>query len=522
MRDPDSTSRDLTAAERLELAAPLRLAVADVVDLLDGTNRKQWVVNQWRKRPNDPFPEPVSGGRSPRFDAAEVLRWLWDEEVLADDRPAPEWFWQQAVKVLPPAVETSERAHLRGYLAALVAVAADRARTGGGPLGPAKDDLVAAAWAIERGQPHLHGLLAPALDRVTPDPDVVALLCRTLAMALTPSPDRPMATPAAQLLDRALADLADLSPETAVSHWLLVELVSTVSAAWSADAVLDPACGEALVLSEMATARGGRLRVAAMEIDVEAANIARIRFALRGCSLDVRVVDPLGSDGMPVTGRAEASAARANPGHGSFDIVVLDPPSGKQVPGLSQWLDLVDGALATGGRAAVAVPASSLRANASGAGALHRRQVAAVVLVPARARHAVRDAQAVAIIEADGGCEQVLVVDLRHVTHRNEDNPIGAVADLVNQWISGQRVAGDAQRAFTDRTGVRAWVRTAAEVLADGVLPAPAAVSDVVLDQVIDLRAALEADADVPGADKLRRALEVFAKKHRRHRVGDD
>ncbi len=471
MSDPDPARRDPTETERLELAGQLLVSVGDVVDLLDGRNRKPWVVNQWRKRPEDPFPAPVRGGRSPQFHGDDVLTWLWDHDQLARDRPGPVWFWPQAVKLLPGAAKPADRTHLRSYLAALV------------------EDVVAP------------GSVDPRLGPVVPDPDVVGLLRRTLTLALTVSAEPSTGSSAAELLDAGLAILGELFPESAVSHWLLVELVAAITGSWPGTAVLDPACGEALVLAELAASRRS-LTAVAMELDPEAAATARVRFDLRSLPVDLRFGDAFGETFEDDVG--------------AFDIVVLDPPTGRGVPGLGHWLTLVDRMLAPAGRAAVALPAGSLRANASAAEVLHRRQVSAVVLLPSLVRPTTRDTQALVVLEAAGGCEKVLVIDLRHVKHRDEATMTAAVAGLVNQQVSEPAGTGASIDAFTTQTGVRAWLLTTAEIVADGVLPAPATASVDLLARVADLEVVLAVDPQLTGSDKLQRALRIFANKHRR------
>lgn len=484
--------------DRLGMAAGLLLRVGDVVDLLEGKHAKAWVVNQWRKRSSDPFPAPVVGGRSPRFDAVEVLPWLWDRDLLTRDRPGPAWFWRQAVRTLPAAIEHDERAHLRNYLAAMVMVAV-QVRDAGGALGSTSADLADVARALESQHPELRGLLIDALAQITPGADVVALLCRTLSAALVASTAEDPSSTAPGLLDDALVALAELWPETAVSHLMLVDLVATITASWPASTALDPACGEALVLTELAQSRRPRFRAVAVERDHGAAATARIRFALRGLPVDVRTgdaFDVLASEGE------------------TFDLVVLDPPAGRGIPGLSQWLALVDRVLERTGRAAVAVPASALRANAAAAELLHRRQVSAVMLLPSLVRSGVRDAQALVVMEAAGACEQVLVVDLRSVKPRDGDPHTEQVAALVNRWLDDQPAARPAIDAFVEQTTIPVRVLPADVVVADGVVPPPVEASADVHVAIAGLQAALAADPALVGADKLQRALGIFARKH--------
>lgn len=484
--------------DRLEMAGHLLLRVGDVVDLLEGKHAKAWVVNQWRKRLSDPFPAPVAGGRSPRFDAAEVLSWLWDRDLLDRDRPEPAWFWLQAVRTLPAGTRADERAHLRNYLAALVTVAAEE-HAGGAALGPSTAALVDSAKAVEAQRSELRGLLADALSRTAPSPDVVALLCRTLSTALEAQSTTRAAPAAPQLLDDALGVLAELWPDTAVSHWLLVELVSTLTASWPTAAVLDPACGEALVLAALAHRDGSQIQAVAVEKDREAAATARLRFVLHDLPIEVRV-----GDAFSLTAGDD----------GAFDLVVLDPPTGREGPGLSQWLALVDRVLSRTGRAAVALPAGSLRANAAAAEVLHRRQVSAVVLLPPLVRPAVRDAQALVVIEASGACEQVLVVDLRLVRPRHGELHTSALAALVDCWLDDRAGAGAAITAFEERTKVPIRVLDADVVVANGPVPVAAEAGADVQDAVAALQVALAANPGLTGAEKLQWALGVFARKH--------
>lgn len=507
-RRAPGTANRAHRAELARIAEKLVVTVSDVAELVD---RPPWAVTQWRKRVSDPFPEPISAGRSPQFNAGEVLAWLRVNEGLGEDRPSASWYWRHAVALLPAATDPTQRPHLRGYVAALVALGAALHDVGRSTntrqlaLGASSASLVAAAERVEQQRSEWDGLLATRLAMVDPDPDVLGTLTRTIDLVLEAASQRSQSKlpVSAKLFDDGLTALAELAPDAAASHPLLVDLASAITSSWPGATVLDPACGEAMLLARVDSDRRPRLLVG-IERDPQVAGTARTRLALRGSTAEIIYADALrGADLVD---------------H-SVDIVLLDPPTGGSAAGLGSWLALVTRVLALGGRAAVAMPAASLRASASAAELLHRRRVAAVVLLPPTVRHAARDTQSLTIIGSAGQHEQILVADLRPVRPSRSVRPaeharqFNGVAHLIDAWLADPDADGADLPAFRDRTGIRAEIVGAAEALVSGVTTvSTTAPSPEIADAVANLQGLLAGGRDLPGADRLDKALRSFAR----------
>ena len=488
-----------------EAATQLLVTVGDIAAL---TGKRPSVVSRWRKQPVRPFPEPVSGGRSPMFNATEALVWLEEHGHLLEGQPGSAWFWRQAVRVLPAATDAAQRAHLRSFVASLVALGAAGHRRLGSKhpnsatihelptTAPALRDL---ARTIEDRQPALRGLLVSGLEEADPDPEVLAILVVALDHALLAvTADASGVPTSSDLLDDALATLAELSPGAPVTQDTLADLIAAITGDWAATKVLDPACGEGALLTRLAE-RGARTRtLVGIEIDARAARIARIRLALRGVDAEIDIQDAFRS-GIPDR---------------SFDAVVIDPPAGDGGRGTSRWLTLASNVLAPGGRAAVVVPAASLRSNAAGGEALRQRRVAAIVLLPPTVRHGVRDTQALALLSARGGHAKVLVVDLSdHRTSRNP-SPCPQIARLLNHWFADPATAESQLVAFTKNTHIRTDVIDSRDALAQGpIRPIIPRLPSELEEAVLHLQRLLDQNPDLRGAEKLADSLHLFAKR---------
>ena len=161
--------------------------------------------------------------------------------------------------------------------------------------------------------------------------------------------------------------------------------------------VLDPAAGEGDLLIWAAGRTGSAAARHGSDRDPAAWRVARVRLLLRGLSADLHLADSLVDD--PFTDRR-------------VDAVLVDPPLyGDTTP--VEWMRYAVMHLAEAGRAAVAMPARSGPRSAL-AEALQRREVEAIVLLPASARSDAREPLAVALFAAPSErFDRVLVVDLR-------------------------------------------------------------------------------------------------------------
>ncbi len=82
------------------------------------------VVNHWRKRAHHPFPKPMAGGRSPRYNLAAVVQWLAETKKLNTPLSAL-FLWKKTVKVAYRTLDEENRPHLRSYITALAILAQD-------------------------------------------------------------------------------------------------------------------------------------------------------------------------------------------------------------------------------------------------------------------------------------------------------------------------------------------------------------------------------------------------------------
>lgn len=487
-------------------AAHLQLTVGDVATL---AAVHPSAVSRWRKRAADPFPEPISGGRSPLFNGAEVLAWLREHGHLATGQPDAAWYWAQAIRVLPAATPAGQREHLRGFVASLVALGAAVHQL----LDPAhpraevpralpdqQSALRDLADRVEHDHPALRGLIVAGLGEVTPASEVLTTVVGALDRALRDTEDDGRARDgAAELLDVALETLAGLSPGAPVTRTALADIFAATAGAWPGTRVLDPACGEAEVLTRLARAAAGGRTLVGGDIDPAVTRTARIRLALSGVEAEVVTADAI---------------REPPPGWGGFDIVVIDPPSRAQTGKTADWLVLAIEALAPGGRAAITVPASALRANAAGDEVLRRGQVAAAILLPPTIRHGVRDTQALAILTT-GHHERILVVDLTGRRPAGAADPVTEAAELVNAWLDAPDDAVRVLGAFTRRTRALARVLTNHEAQVEGVLrPARPRLPSDVEDAVAQLQQVLADHPELADTDKLAYALDRFAKVH--------
>ncbi|MGI8755650.1 MAG: methyltransferase domain-containing protein [Acidimicrobiales bacterium] len=516
MKTPPLDPSDLAEHQELDaVAGQFLISVGDVVAL---SGRPPWAVAQWRKRVADPFPEPVEGGRSPQFNAAQVLDWLRSQRdskqaLLPPGEPRPAWFWNQAAALLPGATSADERQHLRVYVAALVTLGAalrtesrPSQRGTGRALDATAADLNTQAKKVEQRRPDLRGLLVANLTLVTPKAEVLATLTLTLDHALRP-PARDgsdIGMVAAGLLDDALDTLTELAATAPTTHPLVADITGKIARHWPATRALDAACGEGVLLAELAR-RHPDLELVGVDLDEAAAATARLRLGLRAANAEVRNIDALLTDDLR---------------DGGFDIAVLDPPAGD----LGPWVELMSDALTAQGHAVVALRATSLRGSAESLVA--HRQTAAVVLLPASVRQGGRDTQALAVVSRTGGHDTILVVDLSHlrppVLKHGQSEQIGS---LVAHWLMHPD-ASEAERAtFSDETGLRSHLvearRAERTSLVDLIEPEPDVASErEVRAAVAKLEDTLSRCDDVEGADELRTALAAFsrANRTRRHR----
>lgn len=162
----------------------------------------------------------------------------------------------------------------------------------------------------------------------------------------------------------------------------------------SSQEVFDPVCGFGGTL--LAAARAGAERVVGVDVNGQAINVARMRFALHGVQAELHTADVLESEPR------------------SFDAVVADPPMGG-VPGrevkarwgvkggvdsAGVWLRVIQRSLADDGRGVVLVPASALRRSTTFAELAETGHIESVIILPSRAYAGLRIPVALLVMTA--------------------------------------------------------------------------------------------------------------------------
>jgi SAM-dependent methyltransferase len=202
------------------------------------------------------------------------------------------------------------------------------------------------------------------------------------------------------LLDDGLDALTAARGASAVStsHGLAAAMVALLDS--TKLSVLDPAAGEAELLIWWA-ARAGDGKWFGAELAADTWRVAKSRLLLRGLDADLRQADSLHADPFPSTRVA---------------AVMVDPPLYDERSTPDDWIRYAVRHLDDGGRAVIVVPARSGPRSVL-AEPFRRREVEAVVVLPASMRPDAREPLALAVVGTGiDPFERVLVVDLRRTT----------------------------------------------------------------------------------------------------------
>jgi hypothetical protein len=503
--EPASTPRPSTDSYQISTSEIAALAKVDPS-----------VVSNWRKRHQDTFPQPVVEGRRKLFDADAVLNWLADNGKMVRK---PEWLGSRTLGQLAMKTDMS-----RDGLAAFVLIGALAHGLVPGVKAPEarrlpavtssrrtfKSGLRHLARELEDAHVELAGLLVDAIGhRTTPGPRLAAVAGVILGGFETDEP-------ATGMLDGALDVLATdraRGPATWTSH-ALAEIMVALACRPGAS-VLDPAAGEGELLIWAAGRTGSDASRHGTDRDAAAWRVARVRLLLRGLTSDLHVADSFEND--PFIDRR-------------VDAVLVDPPLYGDAPAV-EWLRYAVTHLAEGGRAAIAMPARSGPRSAL-AEAFRRREVEAVVLLPASARSDARGPLAVALLAPPPQrFDRVLVVDLRRssrsvwsrqalastVSFRPTDRlPVGWIETVLDDFRRGAtefdpeplRDMSTAGEAPTARSVPAS--RAAVEIL-DGDVSGPIRPSRAA--QLAERLTAQLNDERDPASAELRRALEAYLRQ---------
>ncbi|MDQ6695863.1 MAG: SAM-dependent methyltransferase [Actinomycetota bacterium] len=416
----------MAAGDEDHALARVTLNTREVSDLADVDPA---VVTAWRsgrsgfkkgsdpgsKATSRPFPQPLSAGRSPTFDAREVVEWLRLHDRLARE-PDPAWYWRQVVKALPTRVRSEEdRARIRAFVAAEVArrvIAPPEPQPAGGPTASEVKAAIVPRTLAE---------LQTALDRALAAGD-------------------PLLEPV-RLLEDALDALDSLSPAASATSPALARLMDAMAGPPANERVLDPACGEGELLLHLVKGASQDPLVEGIERDPDAAFIARTRCRLRHVPVNVRTADSLSPDAALDDRR--------------YVTIVLDPPAGKRRSGHKEWIQLVRDHLADDGRGCVAVPTTALRSAGTAGAQIPEGAVEAVALLPSYIRTEARGPQVLCVLTRHTDNRHVLVIDLSRAA-----NP-GALRDKRPSTKVVVDPADDVRRLVADWRNSRSRSRLA-------------------------------------------------------------
>jgi hypothetical protein len=344
----------------------LLVGVTDLQRLLE--LKTPAVVTNWRTRASD-FPADRSDGTQPKYNLLEVLTWLRDSGPRGTQPPSitPKKWWELSAKAFHRQANVPST---RRTMVALVLLwhqllhdhtvvtnggrdrwqalvqAAEHGNVGRSglddmhPFGFAELLRDTAQWAELAGQ-GLRDLIAAPL---TVDRDAAALLA-DLVTVLAFDTDTP---PWERM--RIVLRLPELDRRTRTqlrsTYGELARVMAAVAAPKAGNLVLDPAAGEAGLLSECWFLEH-RLQLVGQEIHEGTMQVAKSRLRVSG--IDVRWGEP------------GADSVRDDPHRGlRADVVVVDPPIGDDAPPLTAWLDHGLQHLTAEGTLVITLPAHEL------------------------------------------------------------------------------------------------------------------------------------------------------------------
>jgi 2-polyprenyl-3-methyl-5-hydroxy-6-metoxy-1,4-benzoquinol methylase len=311
-------------------------------------------VTNWRTRYSN-FPAPRRPGSRPLFNLDEIVEWyLWEgpgrrrdlkSEAHSWDDPA--WRWTKTVQAFRA---VADGADITSNLVALIALRHALVDRGidaqeWSALVESTDPesiLPGLIGRVERADRNLYGLLTPA--GAVPESahpylhDVLADLDATSASSTS-----------AELVDAVLAVRDEFLVTRHASSATSVPLARCIVAAAQLEpgmSVLDPAVGEGALVLGAARSLQGRLTILGGDNNRAALRIARSRLYVNG--FDEYLVKTE-VDSLVTHEFADVTA----------DVVLLDPPVDK-TQRVDTWLRFAVEHVKPGGRAVVAIPASSL------------------------------------------------------------------------------------------------------------------------------------------------------------------
>ena len=405
------------------------------------------VVNHWRKRTHNPFPKPMAGGRSPRYDLAAVVQWLAETKKL--NAPLSALFlWKKTVKVAYRTLDEENRPHLRSYITALTFLAQDtyaeecfksapRHFSGHGK----KINAATIRVGIKNG--YLKAICRH-LEQPLLDSENLGRVWAAYQFALDESENwytSETGTPAGALLDEALDALseAEVVRSSHTTNRPLVNLVTEIVRGLPVrpENVLDIACGEGTLMVDLWLNGPKDTTLFGIDNNQQSTEIALARFGLHGVKEGIACI-------------ACADATRWPLSETQPDVTLIDPPKPTQTRvNHMYWESLARTPLTPkmNARALVFCPAPKNVVTV----APDEKNLEAVILLPARLNSETRDGVALKIFTYfDYRCEKTLVIDLSDIkiehfalgTHAsNQENlPLKEAAEAVASWRKRLRI----------------------------------------------------------------------------------
>jgi hypothetical protein len=406
------------------------------------------VVNHWRKRAHHPFPKPMAGGRSPRYNLAAVVRWLAETKKLNTPLSAL-FLWKKTVKVAYRTLNEDQRPNLRSYITALAVLSQDndadeyfndapRHFFGHGK----KINAATISGGIKNGdlKEICRHLAQPLLA-----PENLGRVWAAYHLALDESENwytSKTGTPAGALLDEALDALseAEVARSSHTTNRPLVDLVTDIvnGIPVRPENVLDIACGEGTLMIDLWLNGPKNTTLSGIDNNQQSSDIALARFGLHGIKEGVARI-------------ACADATRWPIGEIKPDVTLIDPPKPTQTRvNHMYWESLARTPLTPkiNARALVFCPAPKNVVTVSP----DEKNLEAVILLPARLNSETRDGVALKIFTYfDNHCEKTLVIDLSDIkiehfalgTHASnqESLPTKEAAKAITDWRKNRRIS---------------------------------------------------------------------------------
>jgi N-6 DNA Methylase len=464
---------------------PVTVRMSGIAELA-GVGRT--AVSNWRRRFSD-FPPAVGATTNgDLFDLRDVEAWLITHGKIPARVSAQQWLW----RALDAArgVDTPERLVeiSAAFLTCLHLTTTTSAETEGDvpwldsrrlpslPPDALPQQVLEAAWRLERVYPHLHNVLVPSLQQLRPHH---ADLVHTL-IGLTRE------VRVAEVFEALLERRHRWLSRSAGGYWTAHAIVQLVVqlATPRKGYILDPAAGEGGFLLAAAQASGDSagIMLAGQEINESTWRLAMQRLVVHDIRADLRLGDSLHSDGFagmhadwvlcdPPYGRRNWNADRL----GADSRWQFGPPTASAD---FAWIQHTIAHLREGGRGLVLLPAGTLyRGGPDGrirAELLRRGAVEAVITLSRSFAASSVPALALWVVRRPGSAgsgRPILLVNAAGATSTGEEG--SAAAEQIDRIVGVWQTWTQAPDAFTPVAGLATVVPVLDLLAADAaVIPA--------------------------------------------------